>query len=261
MSTRIAVSGVCGRMGQTVVRLAGAAGDFDIVGGIDREASTNAYNVPRVDTIAGAADLIRQVDVIIDFSASEATEQLIAERKAELVGKALVIGTTGLGADTERALDALARQTAVLVAANFSVGVNLLLGLVESAARVLGPDQYDVEIVEVHHRHKADAPSGTAIAIGRAIAAARGVSLDDVRRDGRSGKTGARPDGEIGFHALRGGEIAGDHEVSFIGARETLALSHHAADRAIFAEGAIRAARWIAGKPAGRYTMKDVLGI
>jgi 4-hydroxy-tetrahydrodipicolinate reductase len=261
MATRIAVSGACGRMGQTVVRLAREAGDFELVGGIDREASTNAHNLPRVVTIGDAADLIRQVDVIVDFSASEATAALIRERAGDLRGKAIVIGTTGLGAETGHALDQLAKQAAVLLAANFSVGVNLMLGLVEAAARVLRPDRFDVEIVEAHHRHKADAPSGTALALGRAVADARDVKLEDVRKDGRTGKSGARPAGEIGFHALRGGEIAGDHEVAFIGALETLAISHHAVDRSIFADGAIQAARWIAGKPAGRYTMKDVLGI
>jgi len=261
MATRIAVSGACGRMGQSIVRLAREAGDFDVIGGIDREPSTGACDLPFITTIENAADLIHQVDVVIDFSASEATAALIRDRSADLRGRALVVGTTGLGAETEAALDQLAGEAAVLVAANFSVGVNLMLGLVEAAARVLGPDRFDVEIVEAHHRHKADAPSGTALALGRAVANARGVQLDDVRRDGRSGKGDPRPVGEIGFHALRGGEIAGDHEVSFIGAHETLAISHFAADRTIFADGAIRAARWISGKPAGRYTMKDVLGL
>lgn len=248
-------------MGQTVIRLAREAGDFDVIGGIDREASTNAHNLPRIDTIDGAADLIRRAAVVVDFSASEATTQLIRDRAADLRGKAIVIGTTGLAPDIDAALDTLAKDTAVLLSANFSIGVNLMLGLVEAAARVLDAEHFDVEIVEAHHRHKADAPSGTALALGRAIATARGIQLDHARKDGRSGKGGARPTGEIGFHALRGGEIAGDHEVAFIGAREQLAISHHAADRAIFADGAIRAARWIAGKPAGRYTMKDVLGI
>jgi 4-hydroxy-tetrahydrodipicolinate reductase len=261
MATRIVVSGACGRMGQTVVRLAREAGDFEILGGIDREASTNEHDLPRIDTIATAADLVRQADVVIDFSTSDATAALIRERAGELRGKAIVIGTTGLGAETEHALDALAKDSAVLLAANFSIGVNLMLGLVEAAARVLAPDRFDVEIVEAHHRHKADAPSGTALALGRAVAQARGVRLDDVRKDGRTGKSGARPTGEIGFHALRGGGVAGDHEVAFIGALETLAISHHAVDRSIFADGAIQAARWMAGKAAGRYTMKDVLGI
>ena len=157
-------------------------------------------------------------------------------------------------------LERAAERGAVLQAANFSVGVNLLLALAERAAAVLG-DDYDVEIVEAHHRRKADAPSGTALALGESVAAGRGVKLGEVRVDGRSGRPGERARGEIGFHALRGGEIVGEHEVAFIGAKERVTLGHVASDRALFAEGALRAARWIAGKPAGRYTMADVLGL
>lgn len=261
MSIRIAISGACGRMGQAVARVARETGTFELVGGIDREPGTNTCGLPRIETIATASELLRGVDVVVDFSSAEATAALIRERAADLHGRAVVIGTTGLGSETEQALHALAAHAAVLLAANFSIGVNLMLDLVESAARVLGPDRFDVEIVEAHHRHKVDAPSGTALALGRAVAAARDVRLDDVRKDGRSGNAGARPAGEIGFHALRGGEIAGEHDVEFIGARERLTISHHASDRTIFADGAVQAARWMAGKPAGTYTMKNVLGL
>jgi 4-hydroxy-tetrahydrodipicolinate reductase len=148
----------------------------------------------------------------------------------------------------------------VLTAANFSVGVNVLLSLVATAAAALGPE-YEVEIVEAHHRRKEDAPSGTALALGRAVAGARGVELDAVRRDGRSGRPGARPAGEIGFHALRGGSIVGEHQVWLIGEMDRLELVHRAADRALFAEGALRAAAWLAGRAPGRYSMRDVLGL
>jgi 4-hydroxy-tetrahydrodipicolinate reductase len=187
---------------------------------------------------------------------------MFAERHAAaLDGRALVVGTTGLDDDTVKQLDALARRTAVLVAANFSVGVNLLLGLAEQAARVLPAATYDVEIVETHHGRKLDAPSGTALALGEAVARGRSVELAGVRRDGRSGTTGERPRGEIAFHALRGGSVAGEHHLHFLGQRERIELAHHAEDRALFAEGALVAARWITGRAPGRYTMGDVLGL
>src|SRR5690606_39073973 len=163
--------------------------------------------------------------------------------------------------ETLQLLDRLALESAVLAAANFSVGVNLLLGLVEQAARVLGADTCDAEIVETHHAGKIDAPSGTALSLAAAIARGRGVELSDVRRDGRSGETGERPAGEVGIHALRGGAVAGEHRVHFLGTRERLEFVHHAEDRALFADGALVAARWLKGRTSGRYTMKDVLGM
>ena len=232
-------------MGQTLTRLLASDTRFEFVGGIDAEHPATA-------------GLIAQSDVIIDFSAVAGLESLLAH---DLDGKGLVVGTTGLTDDVQHKLASAAGRAAVLVAANFSVGVNLLLGLVEQAARVLPAEQYDVEIVEAHHNRKVDAPSGTALALGEAIARARDADLGQLRRDGRSGQAGARVAGEIAFHALRGGEIVGEHQVHFIGARERIELGHSAQDRGLFAEGALRAAAWIAGKPAGRYTMKDVLGL
>ncbi|HEX6065976.1 MAG TPA: 4-hydroxy-tetrahydrodipicolinate reductase, partial [Longimicrobiales bacterium] len=203
-------------------------------------------------------ELINGCDVIIDFSAVEGLQNLL---QRDLHGKALVVGTTGLTQEVNARLDAAAKTSPVLVAANFSVGVNLLLGLVEAAARVLAAEQYDVEIVEAHHSRKVDAPSGTALALGQAIAKARGVELDKIRKDSRSGQVGARSRGEIGFHAMRGGDIVGEHRVHFIGGHERIEIAHSAQDRGLFAEGALRAAGWIAGKPPGRYSMKDVLGL
>lgn len=263
--TRVVLCGVGGRMGQTIVRLARERDDVDIIAGIDRHVASGeaarALGVARVIAMDDADDVLRDADVVVDFSSPEGVLALAGQHGDALAGRALVIGTTGFDDETGRALDALATRTAVLVAANFSVGVNLLLGLVEQAARVLGADAYDAEIVETHHNHKTDAPSGTALALGRVLARGRGVALDDVRRDGRSGETGVRPTGEIGFHALRGGAVAGEHRVHFLGRRERIELAHHADDRALFGEGALIAALWISGRPAGRYAMTEVLGM
>lgn len=265
MALRIAVSGASGRMGQALARLIAGSGDLELVGGIDRERLSGEaaarIGYPRVETVDNAASVLGSADVLLDFSAPAALARLLAEQADALAGRAIVVGTTGLGDDVLRLLDAAAARSPVLVSANFSVGVNVLLALVEQAARLLPPERFDVEIVETHHRNKVDAPSGTALALGRAIAGVRGVRLEEVRRDGRSGETGKRPVGEIGFHALRGGEVVGEHRVQFLGAYERIELAHAAADRALFADGALLAARWIAGRPPGHYTMRQVLGL
>jgi 4-hydroxy-tetrahydrodipicolinate reductase len=256
---KIVVSGATGRMGATIARLAAADSRVRLLGGIDRDAG-EADGYPAVRDLAGAVDLIHEADVLVDFSAPAFLSRLLTERAADLRGTAIVIGTTGLGAEEEKLIDAAAARSPVLTAANFSVAVNLLLSFAATAARVLGTE-YDVEIVEAHHRLKEDAPSGTALALGQAVAGAREVSLADARRDGRSGRPGKRTRDEIGFHALRGGLLAGEHEVRFLGDLDQLALVHRATDRALFAAGALRAAAWIAGRAAGRYGMGDVLGI
>jgi 4-hydroxy-tetrahydrodipicolinate reductase len=261
----IVVSGIRGRMGQTLVRLAGERTDLRIVGGVDREAvggpAAEPYGSTRIATADGCGALVEQADVVIDFSSAEGTAALLAGAGDALQGRALVVGTTGLSGETTRALEELASSVAVLTAANFSVGVNLLLGLAEQVAAALDGERFDVEIVEAHHRAKTDAPSGTALALGAAVAAGRGRPLDEVRRDSRSGDTGARPPGEVGFHAVRGGAVIGEHRVLFLGARETIELRHEALDRAVFADGALHAAAWLAGRPPGRYKMKHVLGL
>ena len=258
---RVVLSGVTGRMGTVLAELIRLDDGIELVGGIGRIPERGCdVGCPIVETPETAGAWIREADVVIDFSSPELFGRLLEGQGDALAGKALVVGTTGLGDDGERALDAAARRTAVLPAANFSIGVNLLLALAEQAAAVLG-DGYDAEIVEAHHRRKADAPSGTALALGEALARGRGVSLAEVRVDGRSGISGERPRGEIGFHSVRGGDIVGEHRVMLIGEREQVELGHVARDRALFAEGALRAARWLAGKPAGRYTMRDVLGL
>ena len=263
--TAIAVNGAAGRMGRTIAALAGERADLAVVGGIDRtglsDAEAHAAGYPRIVPTADADAVLRAADVVLDFSSPAGLAALLELREAPLAGKALVIGTTGLGEAELTGVAAAEQHMAVIMAANFSVGVNLLLRLAEEAARALPDDRYDVEIVETHHRRKADAPSGTALALGRAVAAGRGTALDALRRDGRTGQTGERTAGEIAFHSLRGGDVVGEHHVLFIGARERIELGHAAGDRSLFAEGALRAARWIAGKQPGRYDMAQVLGL
>ncbi len=260
----LVVSGATGRMGQAVARLVREAADLRVTGGIAPDAPADGSGQPGYPTVVpveDAAGLVRQCQVVIDFSAPEQLERLVRLHSGSLADRALVIGTTGLEAELEHLLDRLAARAAVLLAANFSVGVNLLLGLVEQAARALPAADYEVEIVETHHSRKEDAPSGTALALGRVVAAARDLELDAVRRDGRAGRPGPRAASEIGFHAIRGGDVVGEHEVRFLGARERLTFGHTAQNRDLFAHGALVAARWIAEKGSGRYTMADVLGL
>lgn len=257
---RVVVSGATGRMGSTLARLIADEAGLALIGGLDRETHEPAQGYPELRSISEAADLLQDADVVIDFSAPEFLRQLLIEQQAALAGCALVVGTTGLGPDETRLLDRAGQESAVLTAANFSVGVNVLLALVARATQALG-EGYDVEIVEAHHRRKEDAPSGTALALAEAVAVARAVELDSVRTDGRSGRPGARPAGEIGVHAIRGGSLAGEHNVIFLGERDRIELVHRATDRALFAAGALRAAAWLAGRPAGRYRMRDVLGL
>jgi len=258
-ATRIVVSGATGRMGSILGALVREAEGAELVGGIAPAGEADGY--PRVEPVGSCAPLLEDCDVVIDFSAPEQLRGLVETHAETLAGRALVVGTTGMGAAEHERLDGLAERAAVLVAANFSVGVNLLLGLAERAARALPGDRFDVEIVEAHHRRKADAPSGTALALGKAVARGREVALEEVRRDGRTGGTGERPRGEIAFHALRGGDIVGEHRVHLIGASERIELAHAASDRAVFAEGALHAALWLAGRDPGHYTMADVLGL
>ena len=265
MPINVVISGATGRMGQTLVGLITQDRAFQLLGGIDRdrrvggEAARYGYRI--IETAETAGELLQNAHVLLDFSAVAGLQNLLTLRSADLAGKGLVVGTTGLTPDVLRLLAHASITGAVIVSANFSVGVNLVLGLVDAAARVLGPERYDVEIMEAHHKHKVDAPSGTALALGYAVANGRGVALETLRRDGRSGHTGARATGEVGFHALRGGDIVGEHRVHFIGMRERVEIAHAAQDRAIFAEGALVAASWVNGKPAGSYSMKEVLGL
>jgi 4-hydroxy-tetrahydrodipicolinate reductase len=217
--------------------------------------------------LAGAATLGVQVsvlpdaidaDVVIDFSTPDALAALAPRCGASRVP--LVSGTTGLTASHRAALDALAKNVAVVHAPNMSVGVNVLFHLAELATRLLGPS-FDAEIVEMHHRHKVDAPSGTAVRLAEHVAAARGLDAAKAVVHGRSGQVGPRKDDEVGVMTLRGGSVVGEHTLVLAGPGERVELVHRAEDRSIFARGAVRAARWVVGRPAGRYDMADVLGI
>lgn len=202
--------------------------------------------------------LFQASDAVIDFTSPAATVAHAA--MAAETGTALIIGTTGLSAEQQATIATAADRTALLMAPNMSVGVNLLFALTQRVAATLGID-YDIEIVEMHHRHKVDAPSGTALGLGRAAAAGRGVALDQVKETVRDGITGARQPGTIGFATLRGGDVVGDHTVIFASEGERLELTHKASSRTLFARGAVRAALWCGGKPPGLYSMADVLGL
>jgi 4-hydroxy-tetrahydrodipicolinate reductase len=247
-------------MGQALLVAASARPELRIVATVDHPGAPGLGGAT-ADGVVASDDLdhgLGACDVYVDFTTPAATAA--AATAATRFGRAAVIGTTGLDAEAEAAVAALAAVAPVVVAANFSLGVNLLIGLVGQAAKVLGPD-WDAEIVEVHHRHKRDAPSGTALALAHAIAHGRGVDYNAVKRHSRDGEVGPRPAGEIGVSAVRGGDVVGEHTALFLGAHERIELAHRATSRAIFAIGALRAASWVAKRPPGRYDMQDVLGL
>ncbi len=238
---KIAIVGAAGRMGRKLVELAEAAG-LEVVA--------------RVDVADGYDRAWPQgTEGVVDFSYHAGVPAFVARAAAE--GIPYVIGTTGLTPDEQKAVDAAAAKIPVVQSGNYSLGVNLLLELVQRAATVLGAD-YDVEVTELHHRHKKDAPSGTALMLAKAAAAGRGRGDDFIF--GRQGDIGERPVGEIAIHALRGGSVVGDHTVLFAGDLERVELTHKAQDRAAFAAGALKALVWAKGRPAGIYTMRHVLG-
>lgn len=264
---RVGVIGCGGRMGRAVLREVLAAPDLELVGGIERTGHPDLgqdlgllAGVGATGLVAGAdlAALLERSDALIEFSTPEAS--LEHARSCADRGRPLVVGTTGFSAEQDRELSRLAERFPLLVAPNMSLGVNLLLALTEQVARALGPD-FDIEILEMHHRQKVDAPSGTALALGRAAAEGRGVRLEQAAVRVRDGVTGPRVRGTIGFATLRGGDVVGDHSVIFAGEGERIVLQHLAADRRIYARGAVAAARWLVGRPPGRYAMRDVLGL
>src|SRR5436305_3373742 len=264
---RIGVIGCTGRMGRMLVAEICSGEGTALAGGT---ASPGSANIGRdLGELAGIgliglavgddpAKLLGACDVAIEFTTPAATAAH-ATLAADL-GKPIVIGTTALDAEQDSAVRRAAERMPIVWAANTSLGINLLLGLVAEVAARLGPD-WDIEIVEMHHKGKIDAPSGTALALGRAAAAARGVDFAAAAQRGRDGITGARKAGAIGFAALRGGDAVGDHQVIFAGIGERLELAHRATNRAIYAKGAVRAARWLVGQPPGLYGMKQVLGL
>jgi 4-hydroxy-tetrahydrodipicolinate reductase len=241
MMLQFGVIGHKGRMGQALETAIAEAGHQLCVG---------------VDAGGNVGPLAVQCDVLVDFSAPDALAANLGA--ARVTGIPVLIGTTGLGEEHFVMLAEAARAVPVLQSGNFSLGVTLMAHLVREAAARLGPD-WDIEVLEMHHRMKVDAPSGTAKLLGEAAASGRGIVLSDNMESGRHGMTGARDEGAIGFATLRGGTVAGEHSVTFAGPEERLSLSHSAENRMIFARGAVKAAQWLIGKPAGRYTMNDVL--
>ena len=255
MQRGIGILGVSGRMGRMLVAEAARAG-LPLAGGCDRP---DAELPAGVTGFPDAASLAAACDVVIDFTHADAVAghaQAVAAG-----GCAWVLGTTGLSADAQEAVRDAATHVAVVQAANFSPGVTLLLETARRLAASLPAEQYDAEILEMHHRQKVDAPSGTALALGEAVASGRGVALDAVREPARDGQTGARRTGAIGFASLRLGQVVGEHSVIFAASHEHLVLTHRAFDRAAFAAGAIRAAVWASGRAPGLYGMTDVLGM
>jgi len=241
--TKIGIIGSKGRMGQALVAAIEEAGHGH-AGGADQG-----------DDVAA---LVAASDVLVDFSSPAALQATLDACSA--AGKPIVVGTTGLEAAHHAAIDAAATSIAILQTGNTSLGVNMLAALVEQAAGKLG-DDWDIEIVEMHHRHKVDAPSGTAKLLGEAAARGRGIDLARHSESGRDGITGARARGAIGFAALRGGSVAGDHMVIFASDEERIELTHRAENRMIFARGAVKAAEWLVGQRAGRFGMDGVLGL
>lgn len=242
---KVAILGAAGRMGHMLCDLVDRSETLELVAKCDiRE------DYPRTWP-AGT-------EAVIDFTFHEAVPANIAKAAEE--GVAYVLGTTGLTAEEQGAVDAAAKRIPVVQSGNFSLGINLLLGLVRKASEILG-EEYDCEVVEMHHRHKKDAPSGTALMLAKSAAAGRGQNFDDVSVFGREGIIGERPVGEIAVHAVRGGSVIGDHTVMFAGDVERIELVHKAQTREAFAAGALRAAQWASGRKPGLYNMRDVLGL
>ncbi|TIR17610.1 MAG: 4-hydroxy-tetrahydrodipicolinate reductase [Mesorhizobium sp.] len=264
----LVVVGAAGRMGQTLIRAIHSMPGARVAGAVERPdsphlgkdagelAGIGIINVPIVDDPLPA---FAKADGVLDFTAPAASVEFAGyAAQARIVH---VIGTTGCSAEDNARIAAAARHATIVKSGNMSLGVNLLAVLVEQAAKALDPEDFDIEILEMHHRHKVDAPSGTALLLGDAAAKGRGIDLADNSVRVRDGHTGVRKAGSIGFATLRGGSVVGDHSVILAGTGERITLSHHAEDRAIFARGAVKAALWARGKKPGLYSMRDVLGL
>ncbi|PCI40876.1 MAG: 4-hydroxy-tetrahydrodipicolinate reductase [Rhodospirillaceae bacterium] len=263
---KIGIIGAAGRMGRMLLLAVDAAEDAVIAGGVEAPGHADlgtdlgelgGVNPVGVALTSDARALFKAVDAVIDFTVPVVTA--LNAQLAKESGTVLVIGTTGLDEAQQNTIVAASISAAIVQAANYSVGVNVLLGLVEQAAKIL-PEAYDIEILEMHHHHKIDAPSGTALALGHAAAAGRNVNLDDVADKVRDGIIGPRKSGDIGFATLRGGDVVGDHTVMFAGPGERVEITHKAASREVFANGAVRAALWGVDQKPGLYSMKNVLG-
>jgi 4-hydroxy-tetrahydrodipicolinate reductase len=265
--TRMGVVGCGGRMGRILVAEIAATEGCAVAGGSEAPGSGYVNQdigelaaIGRIGIPIGEAvdKLIGSSDVVLEFTSPAATAEHAA--LAASIGTAMVIGTTGLSPDQGDMVRLAAHRIPIVWAPNMSLGVNILLRVVEEVAGRLGPD-WDIEIIEMHHRGKVDAPSGTALALGRAAATGRGAKLEEVEVRARDGITGPRRSGGIGFAALRGGDAVGDHQVIFAGSGERLEFVHRTTSRSVFAKGAVRAARWVVGRPPGLYGLGDVLGL
>ncbi|MEM7472805.1 MAG: 4-hydroxy-tetrahydrodipicolinate reductase [Pseudomonadota bacterium] len=263
----IVITGASGRMGQMLIETVQASEKCRLVGVTERDGHDwvggdlgvcMGGSETGVPVVADAIEVVKDAQAIIDFTTPAAT---VAHAELAAQARAVhVIGTTGMGEGDLEKVAAAARHAPIVRAGNMSLGVNLLTKLTRMVAAALD-DDFDVEIIEAHHRHKVDAPSGTALMLGEAAAAGRGVSLKETRDSGRDGITGARKRGDIGFTAIRGGDVVGEHDVVFAAEGERIVLRHLATDRAIFARGAVKAAIWGQGKAPGEYDMMDVLGL
>ncbi len=268
MSIRIGITGAAGRMGKTLIEaIALTEGRLQLTAAIEQPGSSligadagelAGQGKNGVSVVDDLAAVIGEVDVLIDFTVPAATLANVATCRANGVG--MVIGTTGFTPEEQGQIDAAAEDVAICKASNFSTGVNLCFKLLDMAARVLG-DDVDIEVYEAHHRHKIDAPSGTALSMGQVVADALGRDLEKVAVYGREGQTGARDRETIGFATVRAGDVVGDHTVTFAAEGERVEITHKASSRMSFARGAVRAAGWLAEQKAGMYDMRDVLGL
>lgn len=263
--SNIVVAGAAGRMGRQLVRAILEREDIQLTGATEHPDSPHlgtdagllvGNESLGVDIVPGIESVNAPFDTVIDFTAPSSTRALL--KYASDNGTRLVIGTTGLDDNDQQMIRDASARTSIVFAANYSVGVTLSLELLAHAAKVLGPD-YDIEVIEAHHKHKVDAPSGTALAMGHSIANAIGKKLKDCAVYAREGITGARAAGTIGFSTIRAGEIIGEHTVLFVGQGEQLEVTHKATDRMTFARGAVRAAGWVSSRPSGLYDMSDVV--
>jgi 4-hydroxy-tetrahydrodipicolinate reductase len=264
----LVVVGAAGRMGQALIRAIHTIPGARVAGAIERAGSPHLgkdagelAGIGTIGVVIGDDPLpaFAKADGVLDFTSPAATVEFAGYAAQARI--AHVIGTTGCSADDNAKIAAAARHATIVKSGNMSLGVNLLAVLVEQAARALDADDFDIEILEMHHRHKVDAPSGTALLLGDAAAAGRSIDLDGNSVRSRDGHTGVRKTGSIGFATLRGGSVVGDHSVLLAGTGERITLAHHAEDRAIFARGAVKAALWARGRKPGLYSMRDVLGL
>jgi 4-hydroxy-tetrahydrodipicolinate reductase len=267
MTTRIGITGAAGRMGRTLIEAISQVDGLELTAAIERPESTllgadagelSGQGKNGIAVVASLAELTDEIDVLIDFSVPDATMANLALCRSQ--GIAMVIGTTGFTPAQQSEIEQAAGVVPICKASNFSTGVNLCFKLLDMAARVLG-DDVDIEVYEAHHRHKIDAPSGTALSMGKVVADALGRDLDKVAVYGREGQTGARDRNTIGFATVRAGDIVGDHTVTFAADGERVEITHKASSRMSFARGAVRAAGWLPGQNAGLYDMQDVLGL